>query len=185
MHILLILFLHAHRHVCTQFIYIHVSRYPRSHNHTHKLPSITHTPHRYRAASGLTMCQAPDSSQLPVKCVHFYLSFQTWIHTSYAKTPTASWDVDTAGSSRSPEPPPSPSESEEANPISTVISRAAPSWAPSADCPPSLGQRPNLACMPAAVGETPVAGRNQVNFEKEETEAGGVARPLPVGAGAK
>ena len=27
--------------------------------------------------------------------------------------------------------------------------------------------------MPAAVGETPVAGRNQVDFEKEETEARG------------
>lgn len=27
--------------------------------------------------------------------------------------------------------------------------------------------------MPAAVGETPVAGRNQVDFEKEETEAEG------------
>lgn len=54
-----------------------------------------------------------------------------------------------------------------------VISRAAPSWAPSADCPPSLGQRPNLAFMTAVVGETPAAGRNQVDFEKEETEARG------------
>lgn len=50
------------------------------------------------------MYQAPHSSQLPVTCVHFYLSFQTWIHTSYAKTSTVSWDVDTAGSSGNPGP---------------------------------------------------------------------------------
>lgn len=57
--------------------------------------------------------------------------------------------------------------------MSTVISRAAPSWAPSADCPPSLGQRPNLACKPAVPGELPAAGRNQADFEKEEAEARG------------
>lgn len=93
------------------------------------------------------------------------------IHTLYAKMPAASWDIDTSGSSGNPELP--PSVSEEANSTSTVISRAAPSWAPSADYPPSLGQRPNLAFMPAAVGETPAAGRNHVDFEKEETEARG------------
>lgn len=83
----------------------------------------------------------------------------------------ASWGVDTSGSSGNPDLP--PSVSEKVNPTSMVISRAAPSWAPSADCPPSLGQRPNLAFIPAAVGETPAAGRNQVDFEKEETEARG------------
>lgn len=54
-----------------------------------------------------------------------------------------------------------------------VISRAAPSRAPSADCPPSPGQRPNLVFMTAVVGETPVACRNRVDFEKEETEPRG------------
>lgn len=92
------------------------------------------------------------------------------IHALHAKMSTVSWDMDTSGSSGNPELPPS---AEEANPISMVISRAAPCWAPSADCLPSLGQRPNLAFMPAAVGETPAAGRNQVDFEKEETEARG------------
>ena len=118
------------------------------------------------------MYQAPYSSQLPVTCVHFYLSFQTWIHTSSAKTPTVSWDVDTAGSSGNPGPP-SPSVSEEANPISTVISRAAPSWAPSADCPPSLGQRLNLACMPAAVGETPLPAETKSTLKRKRQKPGG------------
>lgn len=113
----------------------------------------------------------PESSQQPRRSAPFSLSFQRKIETLYTYPLAASWGVDTSRSSRNPDHP--PSVSEEVNPISTVISRAAPSWAPSADCPPSLGQRPNLTFMPAAVGETPAAGTNQVDFEKEETEARG------------
>lgn len=82
-----------------------------------------------------------------------------------------SWDMDTSESSGKPKLP--PSVLQEANSVSTVISRAAPSWAPSAHCPPSTGQRPNLASTPAVAGETPAASRNQVDFEKEETDTSG------------
>ena len=83
----------------------------------------------------------------------------------------ASWDRDSSESSGKPKL--SPSVLQEANSMSTVISRAAPSGAPSAHCPPPAGQRPNLAIIPAVAGETPAASRNRADFGKEETDTSG------------
>lgn len=102
------------------------------------------------------------------------LFFQMRIYTLHAHALAASWDVDTSGSTGNPELP--PSGAEEVNPISTVISRAAPSWAPSADCPPSLGQRPNLAFMPAAVGEPPcclLPAETKLTLKRKRQKPGG------------